>query len=559
MKKKFLTGASAFATMTALVLTMTGCGNSDSNANKAESKADPNAVIVGNDTEPQNPLIPGNTNEVGGGIILDHIFAGLEYYDEKGNPQMEVAKSITSNDNQHWTIKIKGDTKFSDGSAVTAKSFVDAWNQVVKQNMSNASFFESVEGYKQAVDAAEAAVKADPENGVGNVNMSGLSVVDDTTFTVALAQPESDFPLRLGYAAYFPLPEAGIGDPAKVKAYGEAPVTNGPYLVKKNSWKHNEQIELVVNPNYHGDRKPKNGGVTFKFYPALEAAYSDLQAKSLDVLDAVPDSAFGTYQKELSGRSVNEPSAVFQSFTFPASDTRFTGEAGALRKQAISMAINRKEICKTIFQGTRTPASDFIAPVIPGHNGKLKGADVLTYNPKKAKELWKQADSMAPWTGSLQLAYNQDGGHQAWTDAVMNSVKNTLGIDAKGAPYADFKSFRDEVSNRTIKTAFRTGWQADYPSPFNFLGPLYATGASANDGDYSNPEFDGLLKKALNTADQVAADKIYDQAQNILLKDLPAIPLWYSNVNGGWAEGVKGVVFGWNSKPLYYKITKASE
>lgn len=549
--KKQLTAIAAAA---ALALTMTAC-SSGSDGGSAGGKTDPNAVIVGNNSEPQRPLVPADTNETGGGLILDHIFAGLEYYDVKGNPQMEVAESIKSDDNQNWTIKIKGDTKFSDGTPVTSKSFVDAWNQSVKQSMLNASFFESIQGYDESLKVAKDAIEADP-NGAGNLDMAGLKVVDDTTFTVALKQPESDFPLRLGYSAFYPLPEAGLGDRAKVKAYGANPISNGPYMVKKDSWKHNEQIELIPNPDYKGDRKPKNGGVTFKFYSTQDAAYNDLLAGNLDVLDAIPDSAFGTYQKDLGDRSVNEPSAIFQSFTFPKSDTRLQGEAGALRLQAISMAINREEICKTIFQGTRTPATDFIAPVIPGHNDSLKGNEVLKYNPKKAKELWKQADAIQPWTGDIELAYNTDGGHQAWVDATMNSIKNNLGVKAKGAPYSDFKSIRNEVTDRTIKTAFRTGWQADYPSPYNFLGPLYGTGGSSNDGDYSNPDFDNLLKQALNTSDQKEAFKIYDQAQEILMKDLPAIPLWYSNVNGGWAEGVQGVQFDWHSKPLYFDITK---
>lgn len=557
MKKQFLTAMAAAA---ALALTMTACssGSNGDNGKAAggDSGASSDAVIIGNDTEPQNPLVPANTNETGGGLILDHIFSGLEYYDAEGKPHMEVAESIESEDNQNWTIKIKGDTKFSDGTPVTAASFVDAWNQSVKHDMLNAYFFESIQGYDEALADAAAATKADSENGSGKVDMSGLKVVDDTTFTVALKQSESDFPLRLGYSAYYPLPEAGIGDPAKVKAYGENPITNGPYTVKEGSWKHNEQIELVPNKDYKGDREPKNGGVLLKFYNSQDAAYNELLSGGLDVLDAVPDSAFGTYEKELGDRAVNEASAIFQSFTLPAKDERFQGEAGKLRRQALSLAINRQEICDTIFQGTRTPASDFIAPVIPGHNDNLKGNEVLKFDPAKAKELWAQADAISPWTGDLKIAYNSDGGHQAWVDAVTNSIKNNLGINASGDPYPDFKSIRDKVTKRTIDTAFRTGWQADYPSPFNFLGPLYGTNASSNDGDYSNPEFDALLKKALNTTDQDEANKLYNQAQEILLQDLPATPLWYSNVNGGSAEGVQGVQFGWNSKPLYYLISK---
>lgn len=506
----------------------------------AAGGADGAAIIVANNTEPENLLIPANTNEVGGGSIIDLIYAGLYYYDKDGNPQPHMAESVDTKDSVTFTIKIKKDQKFSDGSPVTSASFVNAWNQAVKQHQLNESWFSIIKGYNE-------------EN---PTDLEGLKIVDDTTFTVELTTPTADFPIRLGYSAFYPLPEAGIGDAEALAAFGENPIGNGPYMVKKGSWAHKEKIELLPNPEYKGPIAAKNGGITFKFYSSQDAAYNDLLSGQLDVLDAVPDSAFGTYEKELGDRAVNQPGAIFQSFTFPKKDTRFHGEAGKLRMQAISMAINREEITKTIFQGTRQPATDFVAPVIPGHSDSLAGAEVLKYNPDKAKELWKQADAIEPWTGDLELAYNSEGGHQAWVDATMNSIKNTLGINAKGAPYADFKSLRTEINNRTVTSAFRTGWQGDYPGVSNFLEPLYMTKASANDGDYSNAEFDALLKKAASQSSVEEANKIYAQAQELLLKELPCIPLWYSNLTGGSAEGVKDVVFGWNTKPLLYNVTK---
>ena len=220
------------------------------------------------------------------------------------------------------------------------------------------------------------------------------------------------------------------------------------------------------------------------------------------------------------------------------------------------MAIDRAAITKTIFNNTRTPASDFTSPVIAGWSDSLKGADVLKFDAKKAKDLWAQADKISPWSGKFQIAYNSDSSHQAWVDAVANQLKNNLGIDASGNPYVDFASLRKDVNARTIQTAFRTGWQADYPAQYNFLQPIYGTKASSNDTDYSNPDFDKLLAQGASATDPSAATKDYAQAQEILLKDLPAIPLWYSNVNGGFAKGVNNVQFGWNSVPLYYEITK---
>ncbi len=141
-------------------------------------------------------------------------------------------------------------------------------------------------------------------------------------------------------------------------------------------------------------------------------------------------------------------------------------------------------------------------------------------------------------------------------DATINSIKNTLEIDAEGKAYATFKELRDDVVSRSIDSAFRTGWQADYPGLYNFLGPLYATGAGSNDGDYSSADFDSLLAEGISATDPAEANDLFQQAQQVLLADLPVIPLWYSNVNGGYGTSVSNVQFGWNSVPLYYEITK---
>lgn len=529
---------SLLAVPVALALVLSACSSGSDNGEGSGGSGSGTGIVTANGSEPQNPLIPANTNETGGGRILDLLFAGLVYYDAEGATHNDVAESIETEDSQNYTITIKKDQKFSDGTEVKSKNFVDAWKVAVSEAQLSSYFFEPIEGYSEEAGA----------------ELTGLEIVDDYTFKVMLKQPESDFPQRLGYSAFFPLPDSTLAD---LEKGGENPVGNGPYkLASDKAWQHNEQIELVPNKDYKGDRVAKNGGVTIKFYAQQDAAYADLTSGNLDVLDAIPDSALATFENELGKRAVNQPSAVFQSFTIPQSLKHFSGEEGNLRREAISMAINREEVTKTIFSDTRTPAVDFTSPVADGFDDSLEGSSVLKYDPEKAKELWAKADAISPWDGTFQIAYNSDGGHQAWADATTNSIKNTLGIDASGAPYPDFKSLRTQVTDRTITTAFRTGWQADYPGLYNFLAPIYATGAGSNDGDYSNPEFDALLKTASATSDADEANKILNEAQGILFTDLPAIPLWYSNVTGGYGESVSNVVFGWNSVPLYYAISK---
>ena len=537
----------------ALALGATACGSdNDDGGASPEAGGESSALINVNGTEPQNQLLPANTNETGGGRIMDVLYEGLIRYDENGDPVNAVAESIETEDSKTYTITLKDDQVFSDGSPVTADSFVDAWN--FGANLSNAQlnsyFFEPIAGYEEVhpEPAADAAEDAPPPTPTAET-MSGLTVVDDKTFTVELSEPQSDFPIRLGYTAFMPLPEAAFEDP---DAFGEAPIGNGPYKMD-GAWEHDVQIKTVVNEEYAGDEEPQNGGISFRFYQDPAAAYQDLLADNLDVIDLLPDSAFATFEDDLGERAINQPAGIFQSFSFPLYDPKFEGPNANKVRQAISMAINREQITDTIFQGTRTPAVDFSSPVVQGHENIC--GETCTYDPEAAKALLAEAGGLPG--NAMTIGYNADGGHQGWVDAVCNDIKNNLAIDCTGNSYPDFKSLRDPVTSKTMDSAFRTGWQMDYPALSNFLGPLYGTGAGSNDAVYNNPEFDQLLAQGDAAPSPEEGIEFYQQAEELLVRDLPAIPLWYSNATGGHATTVDNVAFDVFSVPIYTQITKS--
>jgi oligopeptide transport system substrate-binding protein len=535
-------GVATASMLVAGALVLTGC----SQGGGTDGGSAGGGIITTNGSEPQNPLIPANTTETGGGKIVTSIFAGLVSYNADGSIENDVAESIESDDNQLWTVTLKEGQQFSDGSDVTANSFVDAWNFSANptNNYGAQYFFDNIEGFVYAGEGAPDT----PE-------LTGLTVVDDLTFTVQLVAPEADWPLRLGYSAYSPLPESFFEDP---EAFGENPIGNGPYMLDgEDAWQHDVQIDLVTNPEYEGVREPQNDGLSIIFYSTQDAAYADVQGGNLDVLDAVPDAQFATYEDEFGDRAVNQAAAIFQGFNLPYYLEHWSGEEGELRRAAISMAIDREEITEVIFQGTRTPATDFTSPVIDGYSDSLEGSEVLEFNPEEAQRLWAEADAISPYGDTVfDIAYNADGGHQAWVDAVTQSIANTLGITAQGKSYPTFAQALDDRANDRLTGATRAGWQADYPSLYNFLAPLYTTGAGSNYEDYSNPVFDQLIQDGSRAASVEEANASYQEAQEILLQDLPTIPLWYSNVNGVSADTVDNVVFGWDSVPLYHQITK---
>lgn len=554
---RFTRTSKALGTVAIAALALTGCGagGGNNNGGGGDAAGDPNKIITAYSNEPQNPLLPADTGEVYGGRVVELLFEGLTSYSPSGESENALAESIESPDGQNYTIKVKSGTKFTNGEEVTAKSFVDAWNFAALSTnaQTNSYFFESIEGYD-----AVSAVKKQGESEVPAPTaetMSGLVVKDDYTIEVKLRQPEADWPLRLGYSAFMPLPAEAIKDP---KAFGENPIGNGPYkMAKEGAWQHDSQIELVKNPDYKGSREAKNGGVTFKFYTDPAPAYTDIQGNNLDVTDVLPTNALKTYTTDFPENHLNKPYAGNSTLNIPGYIKEFQGEAGKLRRQAISMAIDREEITKVIYSGTRIPANDFTSPSIGGYNDNVAGSEVTKFDAAKAKEAWDKANTISPWPANkvLQLAYNTDGGNKEWIDAVANNLKNNLGIKAEGQAFAKFAELLDLRKSKTLPGLARAGWQADYPSLYNFLGPLLGTGASSNYEGYSNPEFDKLLKEGLGAKSTDEANAKFTQAQEILFQDLPNIPLWYAARQAVWSENVANVDTGWNGVIQYYNIT----
>ena len=142
-------------------LILAACGSSDSSSStdNGGGSGGPTGSITVDGSQPENPLIPTATNETGGGNVVDAMWTGLVSYNiETGKPENAMAESIESSDNTNWTIKIKPGWKFQDGTVVTAKSYVDAWNcgAYGPNGQHNNYFFAPIEGYDAMNPAAAA-------------------------------------------------------------------------------------------------------------------------------------------------------------------------------------------------------------------------------------------------------------------------------------------------------------------------------------------------------------------------------------------------------------------
>jgi oligopeptide transport system substrate-binding protein len=525
----------AVAGISAAALLLAGCGGGG-DEETPDTAAKTGGTITVRGCNPENPLVAGNTSETCGGNVLDVVTAKLVKYNvETAAPENDIAESIETTDNQNFTVKLKANYKFHDGTVVKAKNFVDAWNYTAygPNAQLGSYFFDPIEGYAdlQSTDPDDDGPQKAPEPKAKV--MSGLKVVDDTTFTIKTAAKVSNLPVRLGYTAFAPQPDAFFTDP---KAFGDKPIAAGAYKV--DSWTKNAEIKLSKFADYSGAKKGNVDNITFKIYQDSGAAYADVQANQLDVTDEVPASAQidDKYKTDLPDRNLQKPVGVIQTITTaPASvDPNYGPEI----KKAISQAIDRESIIKAIFNGTRQPATGWVSPVVDGYKPDVCG-EACVFDPAKAKATLAAAGGFKG--GKITLSYNADASHKEWTEATCNSIKQNLGVDCVATGVVDFSTFRTLIGDKKMKGMFRTGWQMDYPSIENFLAPLYGTGASSNDGDYSNPAFDAKLTEAAAATDAAESNKLYQEAEAIIAKDMATIPLWYSTTTMGWSDKVTNV------------------
>jgi peptide/nickel transport system substrate-binding protein/oligopeptide transport system substrate-binding protein len=527
----------------AVALAATACGGGGSSGGGG---GDGSAVVSASWGDPQNPLEPANTNEVQGGKVLDMVFRGLKRYDPKtGKAEDMLADKIETTDSQNFTVTVKSGWKFSNGEAVTAKSFVDAWNYgaSLKNNQKNAYFFGYIDGYD----------KTHPDSGSQSADtLSGLKVTGTNTFTVKLTQKFSTFPDTLGYAAYSPLPQTFFSDHA---AWLKKPVGNGPYTIA--SYTKGSEMQLKKWAGYTGADKAQNDGVTLKVYTDNNTAYTDLLAGNLDLVDDIPASQLKNVKSDLGSRYINTPAGIIQTLAFPYYDKDWNKSGSEKVRQGLSMAINRDQITNTIFQKTRTPATDWTSPVLGTEGGFQDGlcGDACKYNPTEAKKLVQEGGGLPG--GQVKITYNADtGSHKEWVDAVCNSINNALGNDKAcvGNPVGTFADFRNQIGQHKMTGPFRAGWQMDYPLIQNFLQPLYYTNASSNDGQWSNKDFDKLVDQANAETDTSKAIKLFQQAEGVVRDNMAAIPLWYQNGSAGYSDRLSNVALNPFSVPVYNEI-----
>jgi oligopeptide transport system substrate-binding protein len=528
------TGGMALAAITSIALVAAACGGGGTTSEPGgEAPPAQGGEITIAGCTPENPLIPGNTSEVCGGDIIDAMTSKLVRYNtENAAPENDIAESIETTDNKTFTVKLKP-YKFQDGTDVKAKNFVDAWNYTAygPNGQAGSYFYAPVAGYAE-VQCPDEACKQKPKA----KTMSGLKVVDDTTFTMQTSEAVSNMPVRLGYSAFSPLPDSFFADP---KAFEKKPIGAGPFKMDSIS---NTEFVLSKFADFSGATKANVDKLTYRVYQDPAAAYADAVAGSLDYIDDsnIPLDQFvgDAYKNDFPDRTLQRESLSTGWIDFSPYDPQLKDNV-ELRK-ALSRAIDRDLIVKQIFSNTRTPATGWVSPGVDGYKPDACG-DSCKFDAAAAKAAY---DAAGGYKGTLTMTYNADSPNKAWSEAVCNSIKNTLGLACTAVPTVDFATYNKKLDAGEVKGIFRAGWQADYPSIENYLTPLYSKGAfppGSNWVLYNNPEFEKLLAQAAEAPSLDEANSLYQQAEALLATDFPSAPLWSNLATAAWSDRVTDV------------------
>lgn len=475
-------------------------------------------------------LIPGNETSAQGLNVLDVLFDRLTTLDPQGKVVNNEAQSITSPDQKTWTIKVKPGLTFHNGEPVTAQSYVDAWNATSygPNAWVNDYYFENIEGYNDLnpPDPDGDGPKQAPTPKTNK--MKGLQVIDPQTFKVTLNQPFSQFPLEMAFIAFAPMPKAAFTD---LKKYNEAPIGNGPFEMD-GVWQHNRQIKLKKYAGYKGSRPAHSDGVTFKEYTSRQAEFTDLIANQVDFVGDIPAPLVPQAKRTLGDRFVSQPSGTMDYLEFPLYDKRFDNQN---LRYAISMAIDRQTIVNAVYNGTYKPTGTIVAPIVPGYRQNACGQP-CTYNPALARQYLQKAGG---WHGTLDLWFsNQDATYQQWMTDVANYLKTNLGITSinfRDIPQADYLG---KLENHQATGPYRANWIMDYPSAEDYLTTRCQPD---NRMRYDGKACEALIQKGNSAPSLNASLTFYQQAEDVLLKELPIVPLWNWQDTAGYSTKISNV------------------
>ncbi|WP_320713037.1 ABC transporter substrate-binding protein [Enterobacter cloacae] len=474
--------------------------------------ADKQELVRNNGSEPAS-LDPHKVESDVEFNIISDLFDGLVSVSPAGEIQPRLAEKWENKDNTVWTFHLRPGITWSDGTAITAEDIIWSWQRLVDPK--TASPYASYPGSMLIVNGNEIA------EGKKAPDTLGVKAINDTTLEVTLSQPNAAFLAMLAHPSLVPIDKVLVGRFGDKWTKPEHIVSSGAY--KLSSWVVNERIVAERNPRYWDNAHTVINKVTYLPITSEAADVNRYKAGEIDIVYTVPVNQFAQLKKTLGSQLDVSPQLATYYYEFNTARPPFND---ARVRKALNMALDKDIIADKVMGQGQRPAWLISQPDIGGV--KLQNPDYASWPRDKriaeAKKLLEEAGYNASHPLSFNLLYNTSETHQRIAIAASSMWKKNLGVEAK-LQNQEWKTMLDTMHTHNFD-AVRYAWIADYDDASTFLNN-FRTGDSQNTTQYSNPEYDQALVNAAKSKTAQERGKFYQQAEDLLGRDVPAIPVYH--------------------------------
>jgi oligopeptide transport system substrate-binding protein len=479
----------------------------------------------GNGSEPEtldNSLSTGDSDD----HIIGDLMVGLVTEDMRARPIPGMAREWkTSPDGLTWNFKLR-EAQWSDGQPVTADDFVFSWRRLVDPATAARYAY-----YIYLVKNAE------PINS-GKIPPTalGISAIGEHELEVRLEHPAPYLLQMLMHPCTHPLPRHVVAAKGKNWSRPGNHVGNGAFVLKE--WIPNGHVLLEKNPRFFDEANVALDRIYFYPTDDYSAALQRMRAGELDEHDRIPVQRIDWIRKNLP--QILHPFPIF-SVEYVYVNHRRAPFQDVRVREAINLALNREAIAQRIRRVGDVPAYSLVPPDIANFaHGNTFAFKAMPYGARieRAQSLMREAGFSA--TNRLNTTFLIRSTAPGISRAVAAAVQQMMAqiyVNLSIVPM-DFAVFLAQTHAHNFDMA-EAAWAADFDDAATFL-ELLKTGAGNNDGQYSNPAFDGLLAAAQQDTDLISRGRKLAQAEDIVLRDHAIMPLFFwVNPNMVWPY-VKG-------------------
>lgn len=465
----------------------------------------------GNGAEPQSLDIHAVTGVPESRLLRD-LYEGLVTEAADGSHIPGAAESWSLDPTGTvYTFHLRPDGLWSNGDRVTASDFVFAWRRGMTPATASAYAFLM---YPVKNGRAVTAGKMAPAE-------LGIRALDEMTLEIVLEQPTPYFLGQLTHFFTYPLHEASVAGNKHWTRPG-ALVSNGAYFLEE--WTPQSHITMRRNPHFHDARNVKIDAVRFVPTEDTSAELKRYRAGELDMTATVPSESYQWAEENLPAELRTSPSLGIYYYALNMTLAKFADPRVRL---ALAMAIRREVITEKITRAGQTAAYGWVPPGTLGYeipaNVTWKGMDTSARN-DEAKRLMAAAGYSPDHPLEIEFLYNTSEGHKKIAIAVAAMWK-ALGVKVK-LRNEEWKVYLTSRKQGDFEIS-RASWIGDYNDPYTFLEILRGDAGAINATGYANPKYDDLLDQSGKERDPVRRAELMRQAEQLLLEDLPVIPIYH--------------------------------